>query len=195
MRRSLRAAQWAVLLLGWCGSVQSEEHSKPLLRVGDPAPEFCALDDAGQIWESRDHVGREYLVIYFYPGDFSFCCTRQAQRYRDRQKELESLGAKVVGISGDSVESHRAFKSEHALGFALLSDSVGSIAGLFDVPVRTGSKRAGSDAPQPPRRVVTLERCTMVIGQDGRILYRETSISPIHDAGEVIRFLQTVDGP
>jgi peroxiredoxin Q/BCP len=193
MARHLGVALFAVLL-GLCGSVYAEETGKSALKVGDLAPEFCCLDDSGNIWESRDHVGRGLLVIYFYPSDFSFCCTRQAMRYRDRQRELEELGARVIGISGDSVETHQAFKSEHGLDFSLLSDSVGSIARQFDVPVRTGSRPGALDAAQPQRRAVTLERCTMVIGKDGRILYRETSISPIHDAKEVVKFLQTL-GP
>jgi peroxiredoxin Q/BCP len=179
-----------VILLGWYSLVQAEAAGGPPLKVGDIAPEFCALDDAGQIWESDDYMGQKFLVIYFYPSDFSFCCTRQAQRYRNRQQELESLGAKVIGISGDSIDSHRAFKSEHGLGFPLLSDSTGSIADLFEVPVRTGA-RPTLDPAQPPRRAVTLERCTMIIGKGGRILYRETSISPIHDAAEVVKFLQS----
>ncbi|HVW02840.1 MAG TPA: peroxiredoxin [Planctomycetaceae bacterium] len=189
MARNLGVAL-GVVLAGLCASVHAEETIAPALKVGDLAPEFCALDDTGRIWESRHHVGPEFLVVYFYPSDFSFCCTRQAVRYRDRQQELEKLGAKVIGISGDSVETHQAFKAEHDLNFSLLSDSVGSIAGQFDVPIRTAGKPADQAREQPARRAVTFERCTLVIGRDGRILYRETSVSPIHDADEVLAFLR-----
>ena len=62
------------------------------LQVGDSIPEFQCLDDQGKMLDSREYVGKQMLVIFFYPSDFAFCCTRQAQRYRDCQKELADLG-------------------------------------------------------------------------------------------------------
>ena len=162
------------------------------LQVGDVAPEFRGLDDQGQMWNSRDHIGQKILVVYFYPSDFSFCCTRQAERYRDRQCEFANLDTEVIGISGDAVEAHRLFKNDQGLNFSLLSDGTGDVARKFGVPLRDGGKamivNAGGRAVTV-RRNVTTARWTFIIGKDGRVLYRETEVSPVKDSQEVLEFL------
>src|SRR5688572_28684803 len=117
-----------------------------VLKVGDSAPEITCLDDQGQLWSSRGHLGKKVLVVYFYPSDFAFCCTRQAVRYSDCQGELASQGAEIVGISGDAVKAHRLFKSAHELNFRLLADEDGTVARRFGVPLRVGGKAVAQDA-------------------------------------------------
>lgn len=164
--------------------------------VGDVAPEFACLDDQGQQWNSRDHVGKSPLVIYFYLSDFSFCCTRQANRYRDAHDELAKQSAEVIGISGDAVQSHRWFKAAKGLDFTLLSDPDGSIARKFGVPLRAGGKAMAVDtngqAVAIPR-LFTAARWTFVIGADGRIVHRDTGASPVKDAQVVLDFLRKVN--
>ena len=170
------------------------------LKVGDSMPEFQCLDDQGKMWDSREYVGKQTLVIYFYPSDFAFCCSSQAQRYRDCQRELADKGVKLVGISGDTVLAHEMFKTTYSLNFPLLADVDGSIAAKFGVPLRSGGKAMLKDssgkeivdgdgqAVAIPRRV-TAARCTMIIGKDGRILNRQTDVSPVNDSQEVLKFI------
>ena len=95
----------------WAGAANGGDDD--ILPVGAAVPEFQCRDDQGQIWKSRDHVGKQLVVVYFYPSDFSFCCTRQAVRYRDRLRDICNEGAEVVGISGDAVQAHRLFQETH----------------------------------------------------------------------------------
>ena len=179
----------------FCGILLAAADSRAAdinLQVGDVAPDFRGLDDQGQMWNSRDHIGQKILVVYFYPSDFSFCCTRQAERYRDHQCEFANLDTEVIGISGDAVEAHRLFKNDQGLNFSLLSDGTGDVARKFGVPLRDGGKamivNAGGRAVTV-RRNVTTARWTFIIGKDGRVLYRETEVSPVKDSQEVLEFL------
>ena len=180
------------------GAVSRGEESS--LQVGDAVPEFKCLDDRGQIWDSRDHIGKKIVVLYFYPGDFAFCCTRQAVRYRDCRRELAALGVEAVGVSGDVVAAHRMFKETHQLNCSLLADFEGNVARKFGVPLRAGGKAMVKDADGKAiegedgaaiklRRDFTADRWTFVVGQDGRLLYRDTAVSPVKDSQEVLEFL------
>lgn len=170
------------------------------VQVGDLAPQFQCLDDQGRVWSSRDHVGQRVIVVYFYPSDFSFCCTRQARCYQACQGELARHGVEVVGVSGDSVAAHRMFKDAHQLSYTLLADRDGSLARQFGVPLRTGGKCMVQDGggkaihdengkPLEFGRQFTAARWTFIIGPDGRILHRDTAASPIKDSQEVLQFI------
>lgn len=172
-----------------------------VLKVGDSAPEINCLDDQGRLWSSRDYLGKKVLVVYFYPSDFAFCCTRQAVRYSDCQSGLASQGAEVVGISGDAVKAHRLFKSAHGLNFGLLADEDGAVARRFGVPLRVGGKAMAQDAagkslideagrPVEVPRSFTAARWTFIIGKDGHIIHRNTAASPTKDSQEVLEFLR-----
>jgi peroxiredoxin Q/BCP len=196
------AVRWftGVWILSGCLLAAGADPTGKLLQVGDAAPEFKCLDDHGQTWSSKDHIGKRILVVYFYPGDFSFCCTRQAERYRDRMTELANRGVDVVGISGDAVAAHRAFRDTHCLNFTLLSDGDGTVARQFGVPLRAGGKALVTDTDGSTvvdetgkaikhARDFTVARWTYVIGRDGRILYCDTAVSPIKDSQEVLEFI------
>ncbi|MEQ1831079.1 MAG: peroxiredoxin [Pirellula sp.] len=174
------------------------------LQVGDAIPEFQCLDDQGKMLDSRQYVGKQMLVIYFYPSDFAFCCTRQAQRYRDCQDELDCRGVKLIGISGDTVEAHEKFKSAYLLNFPLLADVDGKIATSFGVPLRSGGKAVLKDSKGKEvvgddgksvaiQRCVTAARWTIIIGKDGRILSRQSAVTPINDSKEVLDFIEKMD--
>ncbi len=170
------------------------------LEVGDLVPDFKCLDDQGQIWDSRDHVGKKVIVVFFYPSDFAFCCTRQAVRYRDCDRDLKNQGVEVIGISGDIVAAHRMFKQTHRLNYALLADFEGNVARKFGVPLRAGGKAMVKDAEGKEvvdadgaaikiRRDFAVERQTFVIGKDGRNIYQDATVSPVKDSQEVLDFL------
>src|SRR5436309_3086337 len=105
--------------------VQAADDAKVDLKVGDKAPSFEATDDQGKPWKSSDHIGKGFLVVYFYPADLTSGCTKQACSFRDDMGKLEGKGVHVVGVSGDSVKNHELFKKVHKLNFALLADEDG----------------------------------------------------------------------
>jgi len=93
-----------------------------MLNVGDKAPDFSLPSDSGGQVSLKDLLGRT-LVLYFYPRADTPGCTSEANQFRDAKKELERLGARVVGISGDSVEALAKFRDKYKLNFPLLGDT------------------------------------------------------------------------
>lgn len=103
------------------------------LKIGDKLPNFSAKDTNGNIFNSQDYIGKQSLVIYFYPKDETKVCTQQACSFRDNYQEFKDLGAEVIGISADTVTSHLKFKSKFNLPFILLSDNDKKLRKLFGV--------------------------------------------------------------
>lgn len=100
--------------------------SKPLapketVAAGWPAPEFTLPNDEGQLVSLVDYRGQK-VVLYFYPEDDTPGCTKEACAFRDGLSALHQLGAVVLGVSADSVQSHVQFKQKYHLNFPLLSD-------------------------------------------------------------------------
>jgi len=108
---------------------------KPV-EVGDVVPSFSLLDQNGNLFEISTFLGKKKLVIFFYPQDGSLNCTKEACYFRDLSDVFEEAGAVVVGISGQSVESHQQFAEQNKLNYTILSDSEGSVRKLFGVPTK-----------------------------------------------------------
>ena len=107
---------------------------KDRVKVGSVAPDFTLPSQAGEMVSLKDFLGRKSVVLFFYPKDDSPGCTREVCAFRDYFEEFGKLDAEVIGISSDSVESHKRFAVEHDLSFALLSDEGGNIRRLYGVP-------------------------------------------------------------
>ncbi len=90
-------------------------------------------------------MGKQYVVIYFYPADFTTGCTKQAESFRDTMNLLTDQNVAVIGVSGDSVLNHRLFKKAWKLNFTLLADEAGEVAAKFGVPVQPGGKSCPAD--------------------------------------------------
>jgi thioredoxin-dependent peroxiredoxin len=101
-------------------------------QVGDPAPEFELPGSGGKTYRLADYRGGK-LVLAFYPGDFTAVCTKQFCSYRDQGEQLDGLGAKVLGISPQSVESHERFIEEKRLNVPLLADEDKRVAKAYGV--------------------------------------------------------------
>lgn len=104
------------------------------LKVGDTVPAFSAKSTEGKLFESQSIIGKKPVVIYFYPKDDTPGCTAQACSFRDQYEDFKTLGAEVIGISGDSFASHQKFAAKYQLPFILLSDEEKKLRQLFGVP-------------------------------------------------------------
>lgn len=104
------------------------------LKIGDKVPEFTLSDGEGNKVNIADFIGKKPLVIYFYPKDDTPGCTKESCAFRDQYEDFTDIGAEVIGISGDSVDSHKKFANKYNLPFTLLSDSKNEVRKLFGVP-------------------------------------------------------------
>lgn len=102
------------------------------LKVGDPAPEFELPGTGGKTYRLSDYRGRK-VILAFYPGDFTAVCTKQFCSYRDDGERLDQLGAEVLGISPQSVDSHERFAEEKRLNVPLLADEDREVSSAYGV--------------------------------------------------------------
>ena len=100
------------------------------LNLNQPAPDFTLKDCDGRDWRLGEQRGK-VVVLLFYPGDETPICTRQMCSVRDRWEDYQATGAEVVGISSDSVESHRKFSEHHDLPLRLLSDANANVSTMY----------------------------------------------------------------
>jgi len=102
-----------------------------MLKVGDAMPETTLVGDSGPV-QLRERIGKA-LVIYFYPKDETYGCTKEACSFRDSYEDFVSAGADVIGVSRDDAASHAGFKQHHRLPFTLLTDPDGKVATAWGV--------------------------------------------------------------
>ena len=124
------------------------------LSVGDQAPDF-ELDGTGGRFRLSDHRG-ERVVLLFYPGDFTPVCTKQFCSYAERAEDMSTLGAAVVGISAQDVDSHTKFVNEKGIPVPLLAD-----------PDKKVAKSYGASAP-----VVGTRRAVFIVDEEGKLAYK-----------------------
>ena len=127
-----------------------------VLKVGDKAPDFEAIDQEGNIFKLSSLIGRKNIVLYFYPKDFSTGCTIETRQFTSAYKEFKELNAEVIGISADDQNTHKMFAKECGAEFPLLSDADSSIRRLYDVKQTLGLIPA---------------RVTYIIDRQGRIAH------------------------
>jgi peroxiredoxin Q/BCP len=124
---------------------------------GQPAPDFALPDGAGHEWRLSDRRGT-VVVLLFYPGDETPICTRQMCSVRDRWEDYVATGAEVVGLSTNSVDSHKNFAEHHDLPLQLLADVDRKVADLY-----------GAQSLIPGK----VARSVFVIDGEGIIRYRD----------------------
>lgn len=105
---------------------------------GQVAPDFTAPRTGGGEFRLSNLKGKRAVVLYFYPKDETSGCTAEACAFRDAYETLTNAGAEVVGVSGDSVESHERFAAHHRLPFILISDKGGALRRLYGVKATLG---------------------------------------------------------
>lgn len=119
---------------------QSQKTDKTMntVETGSKAPEFALSDQSGNLVRLSGLTGKSNLVLFFYPKDESYGCTREACSFRDQYEEFTEAGAVVIGISSDGVDSHKSFAARHNLPYLLLSDPAGKVAAVYGVKKSLG---------------------------------------------------------
>ena len=125
-------------------------------KTGDKAPLVEAKDQDGKAWKLADVVGKQIVLLYFYPKDDTPGCTKEACGLRDRMADLKKDNVEVIGVSFDSAESHQKFIAKHSLNFPLLADTDGKVAESY------GVRAAGRNVAR---------RVSFLIGMDGNIAH------------------------
>ena len=127
------------------------------MKIGDKAPDFTLKDLDGEKWSLHLHKGKT-IVLLFYPGDNTPVCTAQLCSVRDNWSQYQATGAEVVGISTDSVGSHRSFADKYSLTLRLLSDEKGEVVEKYGVKSWLPGRSA---------------RAVVVVDKNGRIAYHK----------------------
>lgn len=149
------------------------------IEVGDAIPLFSLTDQNGTVFNLKEVLGKKNLVIFFYPKDDSPGCTKQACYFQDMFKVFQENDALVIGISGQTVKSHKKFADKHRLSYTLLSDEGNKIRNLFGVPANLWGIIPG--------------RVTYVVDKSGIVKYTFNSQSEVtKHVDEAIRVLKTL---
>lgn len=154
--------------------------TKDELNIGSAAPDFTLEDDQGITRSLKDYRGRK-IVLYFYPRDNTPGCTREACDFRDSYETITQCGAEILGVSTDTISSHKNFKSKYNLTFPLLSDpsaKVSTLYGVYKMKNRYGKTFMG------------IERSTFVIDDAGNISKIFRSVKVDNHSGDVLESLK-----
>jgi peroxiredoxin Q/BCP len=145
------------------------------LKEGDRATDFSAKNQDGKVVHLSDFKGK-YVLIFFYPKDETPGCTKEACNFRDEYSKIHKLNAVVLGVSRQDESSHQEFKTKHKLPFDLLVDKDGSLAESFEIgkmPI-----------------VGFVERKSVLIGPDGKLVKFYNDVDPATHAQQVIKDIQ-----
>ena len=147
------------------------------LTVGSTIPAFKLFDQDGNLFDIQSVSGKKNLVIYFYPKDDSPGCTKEACSFRDQFEVFKEVDAAVIGISAQSVKSHKEFAEKYRLNYTLLSDEGNRVRNLFGVPTNLFGLIPG--------------RVTYVVNKSGKVIYLFNSqIKAEQHVSEAIRILK-----
>jgi len=131
-----------------------------MLEVGHQAPDFEGISGTGAPLRLRDYSGSK-VVLYFYPKDDTSGCTAEACSIRDHWEEFENSGINVIGVSGDSIESHEKFTAKYNLPFTLLADTKQEVINAYGV---WGEKKMYG------KTFYGIKRTTFLIDESGKIV-------------------------
>jgi thioredoxin-dependent peroxiredoxin len=131
-----------------------------MIKKGDKAPDFKISADDGKIYSLKNFKGKN-LVLYFYPKDMTSGCTTEACDFRDNIKLFKKKNTIVIGVSKDSIESHKKFKSKYNLQFPLLSDENMEMLKAYNV---------WKEKSMYGRKYMGIERTTYIIDENGIVV-------------------------
>ena len=151
----------------------------PLPPAGSPAPDFSLVSDSGSVVRLADLRGRP-VVLYFYPKDDTPGCTVEACAFRDDYAAYDQAGAVILGVSPDSVDSHKKFKAKFNLPFPLLADEGHRVAEAYGA---WGEKKSAIGTR------MGILRTTFLIGSDGVLLKVFEKVKPDGHSQEIMAAL------
>lgn len=151
-----------------------------MLKIGDKAPDFTLLNQDGKAISLSDFLGKK-VIVYFYPKDDTPGCTTQACSFRDSYDDFKELDVVVLGISKDSVESHKKFYEKYNLPFNIISDPNLEAIKAYDVWVE--KKMFG-------KTTMGVSRSTFIVDEKGRIEQVFRKASPDKNAEEILFYLK-----
>ncbi|NJL46137.1 MAG: peroxiredoxin [Leptolyngbyaceae cyanobacterium SM2_3_12] len=161
------------LWLGWLlGPAAALAMGGPQIPIGDPAPDFTLPTNSGDGDVSLSDFRNQWVVLYFYPRDFTSGCTLEAQRFQRDIAAYETRQVQILGVSADSVDSHAEFCDAEALTFPLLSDPNGEVSKAYGSWLGAASLRH-----------------TYIIGPDGTLQARFLGVRPAIHSQEVLETL------
>jgi peroxiredoxin Q/BCP len=154
------------------------------IEPGQPAPAFTLTADDGSNVRLSDFKGRP-VVLYFYPKDDTPGCTREACAFRDQRAKLQKLGAVVLGVSADSIESHGKFRDKFQLNFPLLADANHRVAEKYG---------AWREKNMYGKRTTGIQRSTFLIGPNGKVarVWKAVKVDG-HDAQVLAALAELID--
>lgn len=150
-----------------------------MLTIGTKAPAFTLPDQNGEMHSLSDYQGQK-VILYFYPKDNTAGCTKQACGFRDRYPEIREKGAVVLGISKDSVKSHKKFEQNHDLPFTLLADEDTSVIQAYD---------AWKEKKNYGKTYMGIERTTYLIDENGIITAAKGKVKAADNPQQMLELL------
>ena len=156
-RNFYRMYLFIYVLLFSCFTFFNSNQNMKKIEVGSKVPQFSLKDQNGNLFSIDSVLGKKNLVVYFYPKDDSPGCTKEACYFRDQFEVFNEADAVIIGISGQSVESHKKFAEKYRLSYTLLSDEGNKIRKLFGVPTNLFGLLPG--------------RVTYVIDKKGKVVF------------------------
>ena len=152
-----------------------------LIEVGSPAPAFSAVNAAGKTVTLASLKGKAF-VLYFYPADDTPGCTVEACAFRDNRPKFAKLGCEVLGVSPDSVDSHKAFDAKYKLGLTLLAD----VPGKDGVPPVAAAFGVWQEKNMYGKKYMGIVRTTYAVAKDGTVAARFDRVKVDGHADEVL---------
>ena len=152
-----------------------------MLAVGSKAPEFTLPDQNGEMHSLQDYKGKK-VILYFYPKDNTPGCTKQACGYSERYLQIEEKNAVVLGISKDSIASHKKFEEKQGLTFTILSDPELDVIQAYDVWKE--KKNYGKVS-------MGVVRTTYLIDEEGTIIFSNDKVKASDDPEKMLGILNT----
>ena len=146
------------------------------------APNFTGLIDEGKTVSLSDFKGR-FLLIYFYPKDKTSGCTIESQNFRDLKNEFMKLNCEIVGVSRDSLRSHKSFIEKESLNFSLISDPDEDMCNAYEVM---------KEKSMYGKTYMGIERSTFLIDPAGILIKEWRKVKVPGHAQEVLEFLSSI---
>lgn len=149
------------------------------IEKGEIVPGFELKNQDGELFNSKEVIGKKPVVIYFYPKDFTPGCTKEACSFRDSYEDFKEAGAEVIGISNDSEKSHAKFSKKYNLPFVLLSDASGKVRKKFGIKKSLLGLVPGRE--------------TFVIDADGKVIFKFNSLDASKHMKKALNAIKKLD--